>query len=223
MPGVRRALAGLTALVALALSGGLAGCGSGAMSYPPTGVDGLVVPTPSPTASDFVARIDNPWLPLRPGRTWTYDVLRGGHLPAVRTVSVLSSPVVVAGVRTTAVRSVLTRPGEQPATQTDYYAQDRRGDVWWFGRAGLWQAGRAGAQAGLVVTATPRLGDGYRSGYAKGVEEDVVTVTQVRPMVVLQTASALSPGSYVWDTYRKGEGVVERIDGSTGERDVLRR
>lgn len=200
----------------------LTGCGSGAETYPPTGVDELVVPTPSPRADDFVDRIDNPWLPFTPGRTWTYDVHRTGHPDAVRTVTVLRDPITVEGVATTAVRTDVTRPGETPASWTDYYAQDTRGDVWWFGRAGLWQAGQERAQAGLIVTATPRLGDGYRAAYEKGVVEDVVTVAQATPTLSLEWASALTPGAEVWETYRRGIGPVDRIDTATGEHDVLR-
>jgi hypothetical protein len=200
----------------------LTGCGTGAMPYPPTGVDELVIPTPSPRPQDFVAHIDNAWLPLRAGRAWVYDVRRVGHPDAVRTVSVLSTPVTVAGVRTTAVRTVLERPGDLASTRTDYYAQDTRGDVWWFGEQGVWQAGREGAEAGLVITATPRLGDGYRAAYERGVVEDVVTVAQARPVVQLEWTSALSPGASTWDTYRKGVGLVDRLDNSTGERDTLR-
>lgn len=226
-PAAGRRVARLLTLVlgvglGLVLDLGLGGCGSGAQPYPPTGVDVLVVPTPSPRPSDFVGRIDNPWLPLQPGRTWTYDVRRAAHAAAVQTVSVLADPVEVAGARTTAVRTVLARPGEPASTWTDYYAQDTRGDVWWFGRAGLWQAGRAGAEAGLVVTGTPRLGDGYRAGYVHGVVEDVITVAQVRPVLTLERTSALSPGAETVETYRSGVGLSERIDTSTGERDVLR-
>lgn len=207
-------------LLAAALT--LTGCGSGALSYPPTGIDELVVPTPSPHPTDFVARIDNPWLPLAPGRTWTYDVRRTGHPDSVRTVRVLADAVVVEGVSTTAVRTDITRPGEQPAAWTDFYAQDTRGNVWWFGQSGNWQAGREGAQAGLVITATPRLGDGYRAAYLKGVVEDVVTVAQARPIVSLEWASALAPGAERWETYRRGVGMVDSVDTSTGEHAVLR-
>lgn len=210
-------------LAAGVLAAALSGCGTGAKPYPPTGVDELVVPTPSPRAQDFVDRIDNAWLPLRPGRTWVYDVTRTGHPNAVRTVSVLRAPVLVDGVTTTAVRTVVTRPGESAATRTDFYAQDTRGDVWWFGQDGLWRAGQEGAKAGLVITATPRLGDGYRAAYRKGVVEDVVTVVQAKPVVALEWTSALSPNASVWDTYRKGLGLIDRLDSGTGEHDTLRR
>ncbi len=45
----------------------LTGCGSASVSSPPSGVDELVIPTPSPDPDDFVAAVDNPWFPLEPG------------------------------------------------------------------------------------------------------------------------------------------------------------
>jgi hypothetical protein len=198
----------------------LAGCGSGAMSYPPSGIDGLTIPTPSPDPSDFVARITNPWLELTPGRVMRYDVKRTGRPDATRTVTVLPGTVTIDGVRTTAVRDDLTG-AETTTTRTDYYAQDRAGNVWWFGQQGLWRAGREGAEAGLLLTATPRLGDGYRAAYAPGVVEDVITVAQARPIVSLERTSELEPGGATWDTYRKGVGLTERLVTATGERDVL--
>ncbi|MCA1983490.1 hypothetical protein [Nocardioides nematodiphilus] len=216
--------------LAVVLSAGalaLAGCGTGAKPYPPTGIDELVIPMPSPRATHFVDRIDNVWLPLTPGRAWTYDVRRTGYPDAVRTVRVLGDPVEVDGVSATAVSTTTVRPGERPDAWTDYYAQDTRGNVWWLGRADLWQAGREGARAGLVMAAEPRLGDGYRAAYEKGVVEDVVTVAglvrdQPDPTVTLEWASALSPGSQQWDTYRSGVGLVDRLDTGTGEQEVLR-
>jgi hypothetical protein len=200
----------------------LTGCGIGAQTYPPTGIDELVIPTPSPRPADFVDRVDNQWFPLSPGRTWVYDVKRTGRPDGVRTVTVLAHPVAIAGVATTAVSAVLTRPGESPSTRIDYYAQDRAGNVWWFGQDGLWRAGREGAQAGLLMAAHPRLGDGYRAAYQKGRVEDVVTVAQVRPIVSLEVTTALSPGESVWDTYRKGIGLTDQLDTGTGEHEVLR-
>ena len=56
-------------VVALVLT--LAGCGSVSVDYEETGIDGLTVPTPTPDPEDFVGEVDNPWLPLEPGSTWT--------------------------------------------------------------------------------------------------------------------------------------------------------
>jgi hypothetical protein len=200
----------------------LGSCGTGAQPSPPTGVDELVIPTPSPDPHDFVARIDNPWLPLAPGRTWVYDVHRAGRPAAVRTVRVLPDPVVVDRVTTTAVRDVLVRPGEPRAVRTDFYAQDRAGNVWWFGQDGFWRAGEEGAEAGLVMAAHPRLGDGYRSGYAPGRLDEVVTVARVRPEVMVERTSVMAPDAATWDTYRRGVGLVDRLVTDLAERDLLR-
>lgn len=156
-PGRRAAtlLLGLPTGLTAAL---LAGCGSGATAYPPTGVDQLLIPTPSPAPADFVARVDNPWFPAVPGMRWVY------RTPGVagRTTVRASIGPVIGGVRTTALRT--TRPPVDahaaPVTTTDFYAQDRAGNVWWFGRAGVWQA-TGGVGAGLEMAAHPRRGDGY--------------------------------------------------------------
>jgi hypothetical protein len=154
----RAALAGLTVLLAT-------GCGSASEQSPPSGVDGLVIPTPSIDADDFVTGIDNPWLPLQVGASWEYDV--SGDPPGTRTVTTHEGPD-IEGVATTAVLASTTSRGRTTEV-TDFYAQDEAGNVWWFGRLGEWQAGEDGAHAGLVMAATPRVGDGYREAYDAGV------------------------------------------------------
>lgn len=218
----RRTIAALPLLLCLLLT---AACGTFAQSYDPAGVDGLTIPTPSPRAADFVSTVDNPWLPLTPGATLTYDVSRPGRPAATRTVAVLPGRVEIAGVPTTAVRNTLT--GEGGGTSTDYYAQDERGNVWWFGHeaaTGAWRAGRDGAQAGLAMAARPRGGDGYRTAYLPGVTEDVATVAQVEAgTLAIDVTSALTPGRVVREAYRRGTGLTARVDEATGEYDELSR
>ena len=157
------------ALAALTLSGVvLAGCGSASAPSAPTGVDGLVIPTPDADPADFVARIDNPWLPLAVGSRWEYADLATGA--ATLTVTAEAGPS-VDGVATTA----LVRTGADGTVVRDLYAQDRAGNVWWFGREGQWQAGEGGAEAGLAMPAAPRFGDGFRTASAPGLSE-VATV-----------------------------------------------
>lgn len=149
-------------LLAVAL---LAGCGTGPETIGPTGVDELVVPSASPDPADFVADVDNAWWPLVGGSTATYDDGTGRLLR--RTVA--SAPERVGGVQAVAVRTeavAATWGGDAlPAPLTEWYAQDRRRNVWLVGgtRAdgSRWEAGVDGAAAGLVVTGTPRTGDGY--------------------------------------------------------------
>lgn len=180
----------------------LTGCSSGSVASPPTGVDGLVVPTPSPDPDDFAAAVTSPWVALDRGTRRVYEVtdLRGEHRLAV---SVTAGPV-VAGVATTA--RVAT---EQGRTTIDWYAQDRSGNVWWFGRAGEWRAGSRGARAGLAVPAHPRVGDGWATAYVDG------TVAQVATVTGLDAAVSVPAGRYV-------DVLVLRVDDpATGEeRDV---
>lgn len=201
---------------AVALSGALAavlaGCGTASAPSDPTGVDMLVIPTPTPDPDDFVAEVDNALLPLPHGRTWTYEVVdvRGRHRLRV---SVADGPT-VAGVDTTARVSA-----EAGAVTTDWYAQDADGNVWWFGRAGEWQAGVDGARAGLAMPSHPRVGDGFRTAYRPGVVEDVATVDAVDEslsvpagsydeVVVTRVTSALEPGSREL-SWAPGVGLVE--------------
>ena len=151
---------------ALLVLGSLAvGCGSASPASPPTGIDELVVPTPSPDPDDFVAEIDNPWFP-------TSDRPEDEPVPTAR----------VAGV-------------EVAVLDGDYFAQDRRGNVWWFGTEGEWEAGVDGAEAGLAMPAEPRYGDSWRTAYAPGVVEDVAAVVEMdEDTLVLETTSPLEPG-----------------------------
>ena len=72
----------------------------------------------------------------------------------------------------------------------DWYAQDREGNVWYFGentrsfenghvsREGSWKAGRDGAQAGIIMKAHPHVPVAYRQEYYKGHAEDQAWVVR---------------------------------------------
>jgi hypothetical protein len=200
------------AMLLLALLLGLTACGTASAPSPPAGVDELVIPTPSPDPTDFVAGVDNPWLPLEPGSRWRYDVVdaRGTH---PMTVTVADGPT-VDGVATTARVST-----EADSVVTDWFAQDTAGNVWWFGREGRWEAGTDGAEAGLAMPATPRVGDGYREAYAPGVVEDVARVVALDEgvvvpagsydhLLVVEVRSRLEAGVSRQQSYAEGVGLV---------------
>ena len=202
----------LAAAVALVTGG----CGAASPDSPPAGVDELQIPTPSPDPRDFVRRVDNPWLALAPGRTWRYTVT--GADPGTLVVTVEDTTHEVAGVATTPVRRTESG-GEQVV---DYFAQDRRGNVWWLGREGVWLAGEDGAEAGLAMPATPRVGDGWRAAYGAGVVDVRVTVaTRDQPVttpagryqhtVVLDVSGSLAPGTTTRAFYERGVGLVEEL------------
>lgn len=213
----RGPVAALAALVAVSV---LAGCGSASDPSPPTGVDGLVVPTPSPDPDDFVAEVDNPWLPLRVGARWEYAATgapRTGEPRAVRVVTVEEGPV-VAGVATASVVTVSSPGGRRTTETVDHYAQDEDGNVWWFGREGEWQAGSGGVGAGLAMPAEPRYADGFRAALVPGVldvrvrvlavdEEQSVPAGEYDDLVALEHRT--SPGGAVEVRYyAAGTGLV---------------
>ncbi|MBJ7357326.1 hypothetical protein [Nocardioides sp.] len=200
---MRRARALLTAL---ALGLALAGCGSVSEEYDIAGIDELDIPTPSPDPADFVAEIDNPWLPYAVGNAWVYDVTVG-ITDSTMTVEVTEDTRTIAGVVTTAVDTTYAT-ADTPGTVRDYYAQDRQGNVWWFGSEGSWEAGVDGAQAGLAMPADPRLGDGWRRAYLEGVVETKVTVEEVDgDTLVLRSETPLVPGEVVQEVYAAGVGL----------------
>src|SRR5262245_4732421 len=180
--GVRPALAGLLLLA------GVTACGASPVSLGPTGIDELTIPTPSPDPADFTAQVDNPWFPLIPGSTWRYQ--RFGIDGTQRILATaMSDTRTIDGVDTRPVQWVGLDHGRTTPLAVRWYAQDTAGNVWWFGqrvtRAGVrldsiatrsWLAGRGGAQAGLIMAAAPRAGDGYENAFQPGVVERRSTV-----------------------------------------------
>ena len=216
------ALAATTAL--------LVACGASPRPLGPSGIDGLTIPTPSPDPADFGDGVDNPWFPLAPGTVWTYrrdaataDVgLVAGVLPEHREI---------AGVATTGVRWQVARHGRRVTVLVRWYAEDRAGNVWWFGqdvRRGplvddlarrSWAAGQDGAEAGLVVSADPRVGDGYVNAAAPGLVERRSTVVSLtatlstpndtyRDTVLTRDLSSLEPTQTTDSYYARGIGLV---------------
>jgi len=211
-PRVRRTL-----VVAALLTTVLGGCGAGSVVVGTEGVDTLTIPTPSPEAADFDDVVDNPRLPLLPGSRWNYDVTDASGSHRLR-VAVAAQPRSVDGVSTTVVVS-----RERGGTTRDFYAQDLDGNVWWFGRGSTpgtsWQAGTRGAEAGIAMLATPRVGDGYRRGYAPGVVDDVVQVDSITgsetvpagtydDLVAIGERSELDSGRSTDRSYAAGVGLV---------------
>ncbi|MGH3767824.1 MAG: hypothetical protein ACRDTX_22205 [Pseudonocardiaceae bacterium] len=91
----------------------------------------------------------------------------------------------VMGVDTVVVHDTVTLDGKLSEDTYDWYAQDKAGNVWYFGEAtkaiglgGLartassFEAGVDGALPRIAMPAHPRVGDQYRQEYHRGVAED---------------------------------------------------
>lgn len=219
----------------------LSGCGSASVSSPPTGVDGLQIPTPSLTASDFVPRIDNPWLPLAPGNEWVYQATSADGGKTI-TVTVLDETREIGGVNATVVRDVVTdADGEVLEETRGWFAQDTAGNVWSLGETttvdavgetsteGAWEAGVDGAQAGLAMPAAPRRGDGYRREFLRGAAEDRAEVLTLdasanvpfgsfTDLLETEDTTPLDPDLVERKLYASGVGLiqVETVAGGDG-------
>jgi len=137
--------------------------------------------------SRFTTRVTNPYFPLDPGTTWTFDGA-GEHV----VTAVTDRTRMIAGVTTIVVHDQGFEDGSVVEDTEDYYAQDDAGNVWYFGevtgecdkhtvtsRAGSWEAGIGGAQPGVVMLAHPQVGDVYRQEYLAGEAEDQATVLRL--------------------------------------------
>jgi hypothetical protein len=225
----RLAVAAVAAVTASLL---LTGCGSASEPSAPSGVDELVIPSPSLDPADFVASIDNPWLPLTPGSRWEYRSTLPGQTRTV-TVTVLEETRVIQGVTATVVETV--RPGVRPAYSVrsyDWFAQDVDGNVWHLGqavrRSPIWEAGVGGSEAGLAMAADPRVGDGFATGYAPGLAEDVAQVVSLdgsasvpygdlTGLVETEVTTPLLPGVVELQAYARGIGLVRSLENGEGD------
>ena len=195
-----------TLLLSLVLPGLLAACGddnaatdtaSTATTSEPVeaaavidpGDDGVYDPTIDP--ADFVAAIDNPYLPLAPGSRWVYEGTVDGEVEHVEVV-VTDERREVMGISAVVVRDTVTLDGEIHEDTYDWFAQDRAGNVWYLGEAsteyedgapssteGSWEAGVDGALPGIVMPAAPEVGDAYRQEFDRGEAEDLAEVVRL--------------------------------------------
>jgi hypothetical protein len=216
-------------LVALVAAGVLSsGCGAAGEANPekigPRGVDELVIPTPDPDPDDFVRKVDNPWLPLAPGTVWTYDVI--GSVVESLEVRVEDERRTVAGISCVVVGWTATdSAGAEVEVGRTYYAQDRRGNVWLFGEereSNYWHAAESGAEAGVAMLATPRVGDGYLREAAGNTldratvlsldEERTVPAGTFGGLLATEDVSILDAGDghTVSRYYAQGIGLVEQ-------------
>ena len=102
------------------------------------------------------------------------------------------------GVTTLVVRDREWLNDQMAEDTRDWVAQDKDGNVWYFGEAvdnyedgklvdhdGSWEAGVDGALPGIVMLSNPKAGDTYRQEYYPGKAEDMGTVVAVGKKVTV--------------------------------------
>jgi hypothetical protein len=192
----------------------------------------LAVSAVSAAKPRFSAHVDNPWFPLKTGTTYVYRGTKDGQ-PSRDVVTVTHRTRVIDGARCVSVHDRQYLRGRLAERTTDWYAQDRRGNVWYFGEdtaeldrkgrvtstSGSWLAGRKGAKAGLFMPAHPRVGQSARQEYYKGEAEDHFRVVSLKAAVKVPYGSSnaalltkewtpLEPGVLDHKFYVRGIGTV---------------
>jgi len=181
----RRASATAMALALLAVIGG--GCGSSGgggskSSGAARGSAPRLAPvhgrySPTIDRSNFVATIDNRYLPFKPGTALHYVGVRG-KTPQTDDEVVTHQTKTILGVRSTVVRDTVSEHGKPVERTLDWYAQDKQGNVWYMGEDAFdlkhgrfakasdsWESGVKGAQPGIIMPGNPQPGDAYRQEY----------------------------------------------------------
>ena len=186
----------MNARIVLALALAASGCAS----HPSTCGDNAAHYAPDIRPENFTSStaITNHFFPLTPDTVFKYQNTDG----SVTTTTVTSDTNVVIGIAARVVHDVATTAAGDVLEDTfDYYAQDNAGAVWYFGEdtkaysggtvstAGSWQGGVDCAWPGIIMPASPTIGDRYYQEYLEGSAEDEGQIVSLGETVVtpLQT------------------------------------
>jgi hypothetical protein len=194
----------------------------------------------------FSANVTNPWFPLRPGSVYRYRGVKDGE-PSRDVVVVTHATRTIDGAPCVAVSDRLYLRGHLEERTTDWYSQDAKGNVWYFGEktaeldangkvgttSGSWTGGVDGAKPGVFMFAHPRVGQGSRQEYLKGEAEDHFQVVSLdepvsvpfrsfRDTILTKEWTPLEPDVLDHKFYARGVGtVLEQTVKGGNERNVL--
>jgi uncharacterized membrane protein YkoI len=196
--------------------------------------------------ANFVAVIDNPFFPLKPGTTFVYEGQTDEGLEHIEDFVTFETKTVM-GVSCVVLKNTATIDGELVEETFDWYAQDKAGNVWYFGESvknyeggilvdtdGSWEAGVDGALPGIIMQAKPQVGDVYRQEYYQGAAEDMAEILSTTEaarvpygsfsnVLVTKDWTPLEPGLTEHKYYAKGVGLIleENIAGNSGTIELI--
>ncbi len=185
--------------------------------------------------ANFVAEVTHPYWPMPVGARWTYSEVDSEGVEQQVVVEVLAETKEILGITTTVVHDQVTQDGAIVEDTTDWYAQDADGNLWYMGEAtaeyengeivsteGSWEAGVDGAQPGIILPATPAVGQAYRQEYLEGEAEDQAEIVSVTDRVVVEAgeyedviatreSTPLEPDVLEYKFYAPGVGIVQAL------------
>ncbi len=238
---MKRNMSGVATVLAVAAV--LTASASTAVARPPSPQGDCWLPTfgrgadyhPHIDPANFTDRVDNPLFPLTPGTTLVYSGTKDGKR-ALDLFAASSATRVIDGVRTRVVEDRLFLNSILEERTRDYYAQDRCGNVWYFGEdtaeldrhgnvistEGSFHAGIDGAEPGVFLQAAPELGRRFRQEWYRGHAEDTYKAVDLStPKTVpfgsfqhalrTQETTALEPNVVDNKWYVRGIGEVEEL------------
>jgi len=156
---------------------------------------------PAIDPSNFGSDITNIYFPLVPGTVFHYvnRIIDGADTSYEQIeVSVLADTKIIDGVTCRTVHDGVTVDGQVTEDTYDWYAQDKDGNVWYFGEhtksmkdksgstsEGSWKAGEQNACPGIVMWANPgaHKGEIYYQEFLPGTAEDQAQVINTNSKV----------------------------------------
>jgi hypothetical protein len=225
-------------VLAIAAAAGLVACGGEEESSP-------AMPDPS----EFTTEIDNRWWPMAVGSRWVYrETDSEGTVQKVVVTVTDRTRQIANGVEARVVHDVVTEDGVPVEVTDDWYAQDAEGVIWYLGedtieyengkpvsRAGSFEAGVDGAEAGIIMPADPQPGMTYRQEYYAGEAEDVgqivlrgeqaeVPAGHYRDVLVTKDENPLEPKVLEFKLYAPGVGPVlaTSVSGGSDREELIR-
>jgi len=199
---------------------------------------------PTINPANFVNAVTNPYFPLVPGTTFIYEGPTEQGLEHSE-FFVTHNTRTILGVTCTEVHDTVKVNGDLAEDTLDWFAQDRDGNVWYFGEnthelsdglittiEGTFMAGTDGANPGIVMKAHPMVGDFYRQEFSLGNAEDYAEVTSLTESTTVPAGSfanclrtrettPLETDLQEDKFYASGVGNVLTIDANTGDRTQL--
>jgi hypothetical protein len=233
-----RKKAGIGAVMAIGVAGLVVASAQGNRGLP----EGHQPANLDPAA--FTVNIDNPYYPLRPGdrRVYRETAPDGTKQKIVDQVTDRTKRIADGVSARVVIARVTDRAGKLVEYTEEWFAQDRAGNVWYFGEDtakyengkvdthGSFEAGVNGAEPGVQMPAVTRAGMTYRleGGFATGAADHTVILSvgreqvQVpyryfRGTVMTRDFTPLEPRvSELW-FYARGVGAVLALDISDGD------